>query len=87
MFENKLEFPGGRGRGCKTKNLPWGVWIFSGTAHCKNFMQCCELLQLWYFFSEKQNKPLAVSLRKSHTVKAMVSFKIIVSDDMGKLLL
>ena len=31
MYESKLEFP--EGRGCKTKSLPWGVWIFSGTAH------------------------------------------------------
>ena len=23
MYENKLEFSGGRGGGCKTKNLPW----------------------------------------------------------------
>ena len=22
MYENKLEFPGGGGRGCKTENLP-----------------------------------------------------------------
>ena len=30
MYENKLEFPGGRG--CKTKNLPGGgVCVFSGT--------------------------------------------------------
>ena len=25
MYENKLEFPGGRGE-CKTKNLPWGEY-------------------------------------------------------------
>ena len=33
IYENKLEFPGGRG-GCKTKKPSMGgVWIFSGTAH------------------------------------------------------
>ena len=26
MYENKLEFPGGGGGGCKTKNLPWGEY-------------------------------------------------------------
>ena len=27
MYENKLEFPGGRGgRGAKQKNLPWGEY-------------------------------------------------------------
>ena len=32
MYENKQEFPGGRG--VQNKNLPVGeVWIFSGTAH------------------------------------------------------
>ena len=34
MSENKLEFPGGRRRGCKTKKPSMGeAWIFSGTAH------------------------------------------------------
>ena len=34
MYENKPEFPGGRGGGCKTKLKLFvgGVWIFSGTA-------------------------------------------------------
>ena len=30
MYENKLEFPGGRG-GSKQKTFCEGVWIFSGT--------------------------------------------------------
>ena len=35
MYENKLEFPGGRGRGVQNKNPSvGGVWIFSVTAHC-----------------------------------------------------
>ena len=35
MYKNKLEFPGGGGRGCKTKKKPsvGGVLIVSGTAH------------------------------------------------------
>ena len=32
MYENKLEFPGGRGGGAKQKTFHGGVWIFSGTA-------------------------------------------------------
>ena len=35
MYENKLEFPGGRG-GAKRKPSVGGVWIFPGTAQ---FMQ------------------------------------------------
>ena len=41
MYENKLEFPGGRGEGgggYKIENLPWGeytMWIFCGTAQCE----------------------------------------------------
>ena len=32
-YEDKLEFPGGKGGGGQNKNLPLGgVWIFSGTA-------------------------------------------------------
>ena len=35
MYENKLEFPGGRGGGAaKQKPSVGGVWIFSGTARC-----------------------------------------------------
>ena len=26
MYENKLEFPGGRGGGVQNKNLPWGEY-------------------------------------------------------------
>ena len=35
MYENKLEFPGGRrGGGAEQKTFRGGgVWIFSGTAH------------------------------------------------------
>ena len=33
MYENKLKFPGGRGGGCKTKNLLWEEYgYFTGTA-------------------------------------------------------
>ena len=32
MYENKLEFPGGRGE--KQKPFVGGVWIFSGMAQC-----------------------------------------------------
>ena len=35
VYENKLEFPGGRwGGGAKQKPSMGGVWIFSGTAQC-----------------------------------------------------
>ena len=43
MYENKLEFPGGRGEGgAKQKPSVGGVWIFSGTAHW--FAILCECL-------------------------------------------
>ena len=32
MYENKLEFPGGRGENKTKKPSVGGVWIFSGTA-------------------------------------------------------
>ena len=35
MYENKLEFPGGRGVQNKTPSVG-RVWIFSGTAHFLN---------------------------------------------------
>ena len=33
MYENKLEFPGGRGMQNK-KTFCGGAWVFSGTAQC-----------------------------------------------------
>ena len=49
VFKDPLErkFQGGRG-GSKVKNLPWGVWIFSGIAQCdfkmeiENVKICCN---------------------------------------------
>ena len=43
MYENKPEFPGGKGWGVKNKKPSvGGVWIFPGTAHCfpgiKNYL-------------------------------------------------
>ena len=34
IYENKLEFPGGEGVQNKKPSMG-GVWIFSGTAHCR----------------------------------------------------
>ena len=39
MYENKLEFPGGRGVQNKKPSVG-GVWIFSGTPHASYFGSC-----------------------------------------------
>ena len=44
MYENKLEYPGGRGVQNKNPEMG-GVWIFSGTAHYGSMIQTSKSFQ------------------------------------------
>ena len=45
MYEDKPEFPGGRGD-AKQKPSVGGVWIFSGTAHYENTTACAVCMSV-----------------------------------------
>ena len=74
-YEAKLEFP--EGWGFKPKNLPWGVWIFSGTTHSWYklsylYPQYCDyrdkenIFQMIYTLCIKQNwKKLLIKIIKT----------------------